>query len=84
MAKRLAVNSRGVGCLIQAFGLVVLLIAVGQFLFPQLVGVGLCLFAVTVFAAGSMLDKIHICSECGNRVEVTSKLCPTCRSNLAQ
>lgn len=40
--------------------------------------VGLILIVI-----GAMIDRPHfVCGECGNRVEKTSTMCPTCRARL--
>ena len=62
----------GPGCLVQAFGLLLL------FFFPIGTVIGLILLVV----GGAMSVKL-ICSNCGNRVEKTSTLCPTCKEPLS-
>ncbi len=57
----------GVGCLIEAVGLVLL------FLFPIGTIIGVILLVV-----GSRYSYKYVCSECGNKVEKTSKICPHC------
>jgi hypothetical protein len=47
------------------------------FLFPFGLIVG-----VIVMAWGFSQCRYYLCSNCGNRVEPTSKLCPTCKEAL--
>jgi uncharacterized membrane protein len=58
----------GAGCAIQAVGLVLL------FMWP----IGTLIGVVLFFVGSGMAIKI-ICSNCGNRVEKTSVLCPHCK-----
>ena len=56
----------------------------------QLLGVACCFFffpfgvivGVIAFVAGSFMSTIPICSNCKNRVESASKMCPTCKEQL--
>ncbi len=57
----------GVGCWIQLIGIVLL------FLFPIGTIIGVALLVI-----GSRFSYKFICSECGNKVEKTSKICPHC------
>lgn len=57
----------GGGCLVQGLGLLLL------FVWP----IGTLFGVVLLIAGGRMAIKL-ICSDCGNKVEKTSKLCPTC------
>lgn len=61
----------GTGCLLQGFGLLLL------FFFPigTIAGVGLLLY-------GSIKSTKLICGACGNRIEKTANLCPTCKAAL--
>jgi rubrerythrin len=63
----------GVGCLIQAIGLVAL------FFFPIGTFIGIILLIY-----GSMKSTYLVCSNCGNRLsDKNVKMCPTCKANLS-
>lgn len=75
----------GVGALVQLLGL----IAAAYFFFffslaTPLAGyiIGAVVLIICL-AVGSSLSFRYICSNCGNRVEKTAKLCPTCKATLA-
>ena len=83
MAKHTRSNQHGAGCLVQIAGVAAMLVGIGLFV-PQLAWIiyiagGACLLIV-----GWQLDSSHVCSDCGNRVELTSKMCPTCRSTFGK
>ena len=61
----------GVGALVQLVGLVLL------FFFPLGTIAGVLLLII-----GSAMSVKTICSSCGNKVEKTSKLCPTCKASF--
>lgn len=63
----------GIGCVIQGLGLVLL------FFFP----IGTIIGAVLLLVGSTMSIKL-ICSSCGNIVEKTAKICPTCKSNFSK
>ncbi len=63
----------GAGCFVQALGVVAL------FFFP----IGTVL-GVILLIAGSAMSLKTICSRCGNKVEKTSKICPTCQLPLVK
>ena len=63
----------GVGCLIQAIGLVLL------FFFPIGTFIG-----VILLIYGSMKSVYWVCSNCGNRLaDKNVKMCPTCKARLS-
>ena len=41
------------------------------------------IIGLVLLIAGSSLSKTRICSECGNKVEKTSRICPACRVQLS-
>ncbi|WP_293373608.1 hypothetical protein [Nevskia sp.] len=61
----------GPGCLVQGIGLIAL------FIWPIGTVIGVALLLV-----GSSMSKKLICSDCGNPVEKTSTMCPTCKVTL--
>ena len=46
------------------------------------VAVGTCLALLLLIIGSRMAIKL-ICSDCGNKVEKTSKICPTCKAQFA-
>jgi hypothetical protein len=61
-------------------GLALLLLIVGAITFVS--AILFCWTAVPgviLMAIGAALNKTRQCSECGNKVAMSSKLCPTCR-----
>lgn len=75
----------GVGALVQLLGVA----AAGYFFFffslasavaGYIIG---AVVLVICLAVGSSLSFKYLCSNCGNRVEKTAKLCPTCKAPLS-
>ncbi len=64
----------GVGALVQLLGIILLLVTA---LFPYSTIAGVLLFLI-----GSSLATKLICSDCGNKIEPSSLLCPTCKEPL--
>ncbi|MCX7062836.1 MAG: hypothetical protein NTZ11_18365 [Gammaproteobacteria bacterium] len=69
--RKMKVEFAGTGCLVQGLGLLLL------FVWPLGSVIGIALLLV-----GSSMAKKLICSACGNTVEKTSTMCPTCKVNL--
>lgn len=65
------VDFAGGGSLVQLLGLILL------FFFP----IGTIL-GVILMVSGSSSAKYFICSDCGNRLEKTASICPTCKSDI--
>lgn len=66
----------GLGCSVQALGLAMLLGGLVWFWPGILVG-------AVLLALGQSVKYGTVCSRCGNRVERTARLCPTCRAELS-
>jgi Zn finger protein HypA/HybF involved in hydrogenase expression len=62
----------GVGCAVQVLGIALL------FLFPigTIIGIALLVW-------GSQLSVKWQCATCGNRIEQSAKICPTCKEHIA-
>ncbi len=66
----------GVGALVQLLGLILLF---QIYLFP--IGT---IAAILILLIGSRLATKLICSDCGNKIEPSSLLCPTCKEPLTE
>ena len=58
----------GMGCLIQALGLAVC------FLFWPI--------GIIILIIGGRMAIKYVCSDCGNKVEKSARICPVCKSEL--
>lgn len=45
---------------------------------------GVGFFGAIILAAASISKRKYICSNCGNRLEKTSKICPCCGATLSK
>ena len=71
MAKKKTVRKTSAGgCLLEVCGIGSIFLAV---LFPPMVIAGVVLLII-----GAMMSFKKVCSDCGNPVDKTSKMCPTC------
>lgn len=80
MAQQIRKNEfAGKGAFVQFIGIVFLIggffLGLRGLIIGGLLGIG-CLIA------GSSMSKKLVCSNCGNRVEKLSRVCPTCRENF--
>jgi hypothetical protein len=60
-------------------GLIGSVVGVPQFLFLPVAGFSILL----VFVAAAIDRPTWLCSDCGNRIEKTSRICPSCHTGLA-
>ena len=72
----------GVGCIVQGLGLVIALASLLLFFIHPLLTVAGLIPALIVLHIGSKASQRHICGHCGNRVEHTSYVCPTCHCHF--
>ncbi len=82
-AKKKTVSSfLGSGCIIQGIGLLLLIAAFFFGLAFPLLFLPIMLVGIVLIIYGSRVAISLKCSACGNNVEKTSKICPTCKSHF--
>lgn len=82
-AKRVVkIEFAGAGCAVQALGLLVIAMGFGLATIDPVIGILAGLVGLAFLAVGSRMARKLNCSECGNRVEKTSKICPVCKVRL--
>ena len=83
MAKRKPSNQHGSGCLVQVIGVIAVMVGLGMFV-PQFAWLLYILCGIVLLVTGWLMDKSHVCGDCGNRIELTSRICPTCKVQIGK